>query len=223
MGACLVGGLNNWDRVASYRKEWEASSGGSASAEQWAAEFRALVPRKELYQDRFVILSRGPYSAVEAADVGFEPAEWLELSLGIRREHELTHYFTRRVFGAMRNNIFDEILADWAALIRVFGNYRARRALLFLGLEDHPRYRSGGRLETYRGDPPISDAALRITGELTVRAARNLEVWTEGRPELEQGLEGLARLTTMLGGLTLEELAWGSLEERAPLALTSES
>ena len=71
-------------------------------------ELGRLAADKPRYQDRFVILSRGPYSAVPAADTGLSEAEWLERSLVIRREHELTHYFTYRLFGSMRNHLLDE-------------------------------------------------------------------------------------------------------------------
>ena len=35
-----------------------------------------IVPYRELYQDRFILLSDGPYSAVPAADLGLDDAEW---------------------------------------------------------------------------------------------------------------------------------------------------
>ena len=60
MGACIVKGLNNWDRIAAHRAKWERDQPGGATESAWNDEFRRLVPRKELYQDRFIILSRGP-------------------------------------------------------------------------------------------------------------------------------------------------------------------
>jgi hypothetical protein len=111
MGACLVRGLNDWDRVGAYRREWESRNPFG----DWSAEFRALVPRKELCQDRFMILSRpgGPYR--------FSEDEWRPLSLSIRREHEATHYLTLRVAGAMRDSLVDELVADYVGLVRTFG------------------------------------------------------------------------------------------------------
>src|SRR5207237_7151624 len=117
----------------------------------WSEEFRALVPKKELYEDRFIILSTGPYSGVPAERTGFSEDVWLPLSLSIRREHEATHYFTLRAAGTMRNNLVDELVADFVGLVRTFGRYREDLALLFFGLEDFPAYREGGRLQTYRG------------------------------------------------------------------------
>ena len=59
MGAYMVSGLNNWDRIVEHRRRWEAE-GGDRSETGWQEEFRRLVPRKELYQDRFLIISDGP-------------------------------------------------------------------------------------------------------------------------------------------------------------------
>jgi hypothetical protein len=207
MGACIVTGLNNWSRIDDYRARWTSALGRPPADGEWAAEFQRLVPRKELYQDRFIILSRGPYSAIAARDAGFDEGEWFDRSLTIRREHELTHYFTYRVFGSMRNNVFDELIADFVGLVRTFGAYRADLALRFLGLEAHPAFRAGGRLEVYRGQPPLSDEAFAAVRTLAVKSAHNLETFAARRPELLQDLGALGRLTFALTTLTLEELA----------------
>ena len=207
MGACIVKGLNNWSRIQVYRAEWERDAGADATEEGWAEEFQRIIPRKDLYQDRFIILSRGPYSAIAARDVGLDEAEWLDRSLAIRREHELTHYFTYRVFNAIRNNVFDELIADFVGLVRAFGCYRADLALRFLGLEAYPAFRAGGRLEVYRGKPPLSDEAFAVARTLAVQSARNLEAFAQARPERLQTLAALGTLTFALTTMTLEELA----------------
>jgi hypothetical protein len=206
MGACIVKGLNNWSRIRAYRARWEEEL-GSTNDDDWAAEFQQLIPRKELYQDRFIILSRGPYSAIPARDAGFDEAEWLERSLVLRRDHELTHYFTYRVFNAIRNNVFDELIADFVGLVRACGAYRADLALRFLGLEGYPAWRPGGRLEVYRGKPPLSDEAFGVARTLTVRGARNLETFAQEHPECVKDLRSLGALTFALTTTTLEELA----------------
>jgi len=216
MGACIVKGLNNWSRIRALRAEWEREVGADATEEGWADEFQRIIPRKELYQDRFIILSRGPYSAIAARDIGIDDAEWLDRSLTIRREHELTHYFTYRVFGSIRNNIFDELIADFVGLVRAFGRYRADLALRFLGLESHPAFRAGGRLEVYRGKPPLSDPAFAIARELAVRSARNLETFSAGHPELLRDLAALGSLTFALSTMTLEELASNEMARLVP-------
>ena len=64
MGACFVKGLNNWDRVARYRRVWEAENGTAGDDDAWREELGRFAAQKARYQDRFVILSRGPYSGV---------------------------------------------------------------------------------------------------------------------------------------------------------------
>jgi hypothetical protein len=207
MGACIVTGLNNWDRVKSHRRRWEETQTGFVTEQDWAEELRRLRARKEMYQDRFIILSRGPYSAVTEHDIGYDTEEWLIRSLVIRREHELTHYFTYRVFGYMRNHVHDEVVADGIGLVRAFGHYRSDLAFRFLGLESYPHYRRGGRLENYRGKPPLSDDAFRVLQSLAHRCINNLAMLFEDRREQLADLGTLAQLTSAMATLTLEELA----------------
>lgn len=204
MGACLVKGLNNWSRVAAYRRNWASSAGNDAAA--WAEEFKRLVPRKDLYQDRVVLLSRGPYSAVPAADVGLEDDAWRALSVAIRREHELTHYLTYRVFGSMRSHVVDEIVADFIGLSLGYGHYRADLAARFFGLES-ARFRPGGRLAHYLGEPPLSPGAFEVVQALTRSALANLEAMAREHPVSSGDLAFVGRLSLALAGLTIEELA----------------
>ena len=204
MGACLVKGLNNWSRVADYRASWEAAH----PHEHWADEFQRMIPRKELYQDRLIILSTGPYSATAAADVGLDPREWLDRSLVIRRDHELTHYFVYRLFGVMRSHAFDEVVADFIGTGRAFGRFRPDLALRFLGLEAFPSYRAGGRLEMYRADPPLTDAAAEVVRALVWRSIAGLSALTaRWTPADWDDLGRVAALLFSVSQLTLEELA----------------
>jgi hypothetical protein len=205
MGACIVNGLNNWDRVAAYRSHWELEHQDEAMAGGWSEEFKRMAANKSLYQDRFIILSRGPYSAIEAGTVRMNEDDWLAKSLVIRREHECTHYFTYRVFRTMRNNLLDELIADFVGLVRAFGGYRDDLARIFLGLEAFPAIRPGSRIEVYRGD--LSDAALSAVAGLCVDATHNLQKLAEANPDLADDLPALARTIFSLYLLTLEELA----------------
>jgi len=218
MGACIVAGLNNWDRVARYRAQFEESTGTRGDEAAWLEEFKRLVPQKALYQDRFILLSRGPYSAVPASAVRRDQADWLRLSLDIRREHECTHYFTCRVFGSMRNNLLDEIIADFAGLMRVFGHYDGDLALRFLGLENHPRYREGGRLESYLGDPPLSASACVVLRSLVFQAVRNIENFADGHEALQKD-DATGLMVAALTAMTLEELAAANVAERLDAVL----
>jgi len=206
MGACAVTGLNNWDRVRQYRHNWEEK--GFGGEEAWASEFQRMAAHKELYQDRLLILSDGPYSGVSGACLGLTDEDWREKSIIIRMEHECAHYFTKRVLGSMRDNVLDELMADYAGIVASEGGYRSNWFLRFMGLENFPEYRSGGRLENYRGSPALSDGAFRILADLTSRATGNLEKFDVEQCGNEQRdmLSGAAALLA-LSSFTLEELA----------------
>jgi hypothetical protein len=121
MGACFVKGLNNWDRVTRHRRVWEAENGTAGDEDAWREELGRFAAQKARYQDRFVILSRGPYSGVPGSEVRVTETEWLERSLIVRAEHESTHDPTWRLFGTCAAAI-DET-ADFVGLVRVPGVY----------------------------------------------------------------------------------------------------
>lgn len=212
MGACIVTGLNNWDRIAAYREAWARHQPDGAREEAWSEEFARLVPQKALYQDRFIILSRGPYSQVGARDARMDENEWLARSLVIRREHELTHYFTYRVFGLLRSHASDELVADFVGLVRACGTYRGDLARLFLGIEGFPAFRAGGRLDGYRGQPPLSDEAFTVLTRIVHAAIDNLERVAQAEAGQLVDLGRLARLTHALSTVPLDELADEGLE-----------
>jgi hypothetical protein len=206
MGACIVSGFNNWDRIRQYRQKWSEEN-STNSETNWQKEFQHLIPQKQLYQDKFIILSDGCYSNISAKDMGLEERQWQHLSLTIRLEHECTHYFTRRLFKSMQNNIFDELIADYRGIVAAIGHYRADWFLHFLGLESFPNYRQGARLENYRGNPPLSDGAFEILQALVKTAAANLQHFhTEYKGDFTT-LNNQPSILVALSYLTLEELA----------------
>ncbi|HYH79257.1 MAG TPA: hypothetical protein VEX86_05655 [Longimicrobium sp.] len=207
MGACIVGGYNNWDRVAAIRGAWEAANPGAASAGGWTAYFRGeVVPRRERYQDRFILLSTGPYSAVPAEALGMDEDEWRRKSLAVRLEHECAHYFTRRVYGSMRNSLHDELIADYQGIRAAEGRYAGGWFLRFMGVEGDT-YREGGRLQNYRGTPPLSAAAFTVLQAMVRSAAANLEAIDALRPRGAAPVEETARALRALTRLSLEALA----------------
>jgi hypothetical protein len=175
MGACLVKGLADWERVGAYRLAWERRLGRASSEAEWSAEMAAnLAPNKELWQDRLILLSDGPYSAVPAAELGLAEGEWRERSLAIRLAHESFHYLTLRRAGAIRSHLLDELVADYAGLTAAFGVYEPGLALRFLGLDRLPEIRADGRLAVYRG--ALSDGSVAVLARLLERAAAALAV-----------------------------------------------
>ncbi len=207
MGACMVAGYNNWERIRRYRQKWSQTYPANCTDFAWKQEFRRLIPQKKLYQDRFIILSDGFYSNVPPQDMKLSESEWRNLSLTIRLEHECTHYFTRRLFNSMQNNLLDELIADYRGIVAAIGYYRADWFLRFIGLESFPDFRASGRLSNYRGQPPLSDRAFKILQALVVAAAHNLEHFDRKyAQELNQN-HNQPLMLIALTYLTLEELA----------------
>lgn len=209
VGASIIGGYNNWDRIASLRRAWEASDPvGSPAA--WAARWREIVREPALYQDRFIVLGSGPYSGAAAAEVGLDEAAWTQRSIAIRLEHECTHHFTRRALGSMRNRIADELIADYMGIVAAAGRFRADWLVRFLGLERHPVYRPGGRLEEYRGDLALDGGSFRVLCAAVARCARNLEAIDQLRPPWTGSPDAAADKAEMilaLAAIGLEGLA----------------
>jgi hypothetical protein len=224
LGACMVSGYNNWGRVAELRRRWEAGALPVPGAADWSAAFATLKERRELYQDRFILLSHGPYSGVPAQAMELPDEEWRQRSVTIRLEHECAHYLTRRVLGSMRNNLLDELLADCAGIVAAAGRFRADWFLRFMGLEEEEGCRPGGRLWNYRGDPSLSDGAFVVLQRLVRAAALRLQ---EADAALEGGSRtpvGRARVLLALAQLTLEEIAAGEAEVRlSELAVPAEA
>lgn len=207
MGATAIGGYVNWGRVAELRRRFDAGELEAGGAADWSAAFRWIRERRELYQDRFVLLAPGGYSGVAAADLGLGEDEWLRMSLAIRLEHECAHYFTRRVLGSMRNALHDELIADYAGTVGAVGRFRADWFLRFMGLEDPSSYRPGGRLESYRGTSPLSDSAFAVLQALVRSAAHNLEQADRQLRPAPSAKLSMSAMLLALASLTLEELA----------------
>lgn len=207
MGSCIVAGYNNWHRVRQYQQQWLDKNLYQCSDTAWAEEFQRLIQRPELYRDKFILLSQGAYSNVPATQLGLDTQQWQELSWKIRLEHECTHHVTRCWFGSMRNNILDELIADYRGIVRAIGKYRADWFLHFVGLEGFPAYRQGGRLENYRGDPPLSQTAFKVLQGLVKTAAENLEEFEQNYCQSEKNSQEEMAILIALTTLRLEELA----------------
>jgi hypothetical protein len=207
-GAAMVAGLNNWERIGALRREWEARPRDIGEEASWPAAWQRLQARRELYQDRLILLSDGPYSGVPAAAMGLAEDDWRRLSLIIRREHECAHYFTRRAYGSMRNHLLDELLADYAGIAAAAGAYRADWFLRFLGLDGPGGGRAARRLDLYRGDPPVSGGALHALEAVAARAAANVEACERARwPGGPPGAFERASMVRAIASLGLDEIA----------------
>jgi hypothetical protein len=219
VGASIIGGYNNWDRIASLRRAWEASDATSGSPSEWAARWREIVRDPGLYQDRFIVLGSGPYSGTAAADLGLGEAEWARISIAIRLEHECTHHFTRRVLGSMRNRLGDELIADYMGIVEATGSFRADWLVRFLGLERHSVFRPGGRLEEYRGGLALDGGSFRVLGAAVERCARNLEAIDRLRPPWTRSPDSAADKAEMI--LALAAIGLEGLAAESAVALYS--
>lgn len=215
MGACIVGGYNDWSRVRNLRAVWSAqraAAGTGTDDAAWRLEFQRIAAMRELYQDRFVVLSRGPYSGVAASELGLSDDEWSRLSLVIRMEHECAHYFTRRVFGSMRNSLLDELIADYTGIVVARGQFEPRWLEHFMGVE-HDEFRRGGRLENYRGAPALGDAAFIVLQALVRSATCTLDHFdrlvrgSDAPRALPPSLDEIAWSITAIAATGLEGLA----------------
>ena len=148
--------------------------------------------------------STGSYSNVAAADLHLGDREWRRLSVEIRIVHECTHYAMKRIYSQMRNNLQDEIIADAMGLVSATGTFRSDWFMRFMGLENHPVSKPGGRLTVYRGEPPLSEAAFQILLTMLVQAALNIEALF---PPGSNAQAAYARIMEELATATLESLS----------------
>ena len=110
--------------------------------------FTLRTQAEKISGHRLILLGQAPYSNVPAQRLGLEEEDWLRRSFRLRLAHECAHYETLRLFGDMKNNALDEILADALGQLAAFGSFSAERQRLFFGLEP----RTGictGRLSFY--------------------------------------------------------------------------
>jgi len=158
----------NWPRIHAHLAAFPE--------EERAAELKRFTAVRENYVDMLVVLSRGPYSHVDAAAVGETEAEWLAHSDTIRRYHELTHVICRRLYPGDIAPIRDELVADAVGLYAAYGCFDPETEKLFLGIRDG-RY-VGGRLGNYTDIPEALTGAVCAALE-RIRAMTYKQAGTE--------------------------------------------
>lgn len=157
MGASFINGINNWDRIYRLKANWLIHN----PTGNWNIHFKEhILPKPHLFKDKLVVLSTKAYSGIKCEGIGVSKDSWEFLSLIIRREHECAHLFTLKYYGCMANNMHDEIIADYAGITKVLGHFNKEWFLQFIGLENYPNYRKGGRLENYQGSTKLSKEAF---------------------------------------------------------------
>ena len=208
MGAAIISGFVNWNRLHQLRDQWLSERVEDPFAEvMWRQELtNHILPHKQLYQDTFIILSDGYYSDVAPDAVGLSADEWQTASHTIRLVHESTHYLMRRLGIARPNHLLDELIADFRGIVAVNGRFRADWFLHFMGLEAFPHCRETGRLHIYRRQLSMSDTAFTLLQRLVYQAALNLEAFYNQESTRIVTPQQQMQLVLALASLTLEEL-----------------
>ncbi len=202
MGAAIIKGLINWNRIKQLQKQWVSHH----PLGNWNTFFKnSVIPNKTLYQDKLIVLSKKNYSGVAAATLGLEREEWLEYSLNIRLEHECAHYFTYRYLGTMRNNMHDELIADYMGITKVLGHFKSDWFLAFIGLEGS-MFKKGGRMKNYLGKPELSTKAFDVLKYIMIAASENVSSFNHSLNVNKVETNSTLQLLTLCS-TSLEEMA----------------
>ena len=204
VNAQMIAGVVNWDRVNRYRARWSESVDPLTAAQGWQAEMgRVAKTTPELFYDRLILVTRAPYGGRTAKDLGVDMEEtaWRQASTKLRTEHEFAHYATKRLYGTMRLNLLDELIADAMGMTHALGVFRSTWFLGALGLKDWPEVPATARAHTYRGD--LSDEGFRLACEVSAHAAQALEMM----PAPDHTVRARGQYLLTLSALTLDVLA----------------
>lgn len=203
MGAVLINGINNWERLTILKNKWLATN----TFGNWTKEFTCnVLPNKNLYKDNLIILSTKPYSNVAAKQLGLTESLWLSYSISIREEHECTHLYTLKKFGIASNNLHDELIADYIGIVKTIGYYNKSWMLLFMGLEEYPKYRKGARLENYILDNELSQEDFKQLIKVIKIAIENISIFDETCGKLLSTIDQMCRIDALCE-TSLEELS----------------
>lgn len=197
MGACMIKGYNNWDRVEVYKKE-----------KGDAFDFNQLKAEPALYRDVFLLITKAPYSAVPAKKMGLASRQWLAYSNIIRLAHEGTHYETLRLLGSAKNHLLDEFVADYRGIVAALGVFNPQWLLQFWGIGEHLTYEEGGRMKHYLKDVSLSTEDFREVMACIHQAAQQLEAWGHRSPSVYTP-EGRQEALFTITQLTLRQMASG--------------
>jgi len=118
--------------------------------------------------NRFIILSHKPYSNTPSEVMELDCDLWREKSYTIRKHHECTHLYTNQNFGSAKNNLHDELIADFCGIWAAFSEYRADYFIKFL---------AQGRLKIYVEG--LNSTSVTVIEKLAHIAAIWIEKWSK--------------------------------------------
>jgi hypothetical protein len=172
MGALLINGINNWDRL-NFLKENK-----NAIFKDVNMGFKEMITQNPgLFKDKIIVLSKKNYSNVPATKLNLNPSKWLSLSYIIRLEHECTHLYTLKNYGTASNNLHDELIADYIGISKALGVFDKDWMLMFLGLENFPNYRKGARLENYIANLNLASETFKNLTNIVFNAIKNIALF----------------------------------------------
>ncbi|GGF05507.1 DUF7005 family protein [Flavobacterium limi] len=200
MGAVLINGINNWERIKILKSQWLAKNPFG----NWNQEFSNVILNKPLYKDRLIILSTKPYSNVSAKQLGLDEDIWISNSVSIRLEHELTHLYTLKRYGHASNNLHDELIADYIGIVKTIGYYDKWWMQNFMGLEEYPKYRRGARLENYVQENRLSQEDFKQLIKIVKNAIETIAIFDEKIGKLASSKDESCRIEALCEtGLTI--------------------
>lgn len=120
-------------------------------------------------KQRFLVLSKKYYSNTEPKYMSLSSEEWREKSMIIRREHECTHYYTKKFYGRASNNLHDELIADFIGIYEAFGYYKAKLFKHFMGIDGTHE----GRLSLYTVG--LSQEVRDVVADIACKCSEHLE------------------------------------------------
>ncbi len=164
VGAQTFFGLRNWKKIWDHKAAYRMAGG-----DDWLSELRRFDADKAKSRDTLILLSDGPYSALNWQKTPYSEEEWRRVSLNIRTFHECAHVVCRRTYPDQVLPLWDELTADLTGLRFATGSYDASLAAAFLGVTAEG-YTAGGRLTHYLSAGEDPDKAARelwkIIGQL---------------------------------------------------------
>ncbi|HEX8017595.1 MAG TPA: hypothetical protein VF465_20380 [Flavobacterium sp.] len=200
MGAVLINGINNWERINILKNRWLAKNPSG----NWNQEFSNVILNKSLYKDKLIILSTKPYSNVPANQLGLNDDIWISHSISIRKEHEFTHLYTLKRYGLASNNLHDELIADYIGIIKTIGYFDKGWMLNFMGLEEYPKYRRGARLENYIKENRLSQEDFKQLITIIKNAIETIAIFDKKMGKLISAKDQRCRIEALCEtGLTI--------------------
>lgn len=194
MGAFLANGINNWARIHNLKEKWTVNN----PLGNWNNEFSEnILPNPETYKDKIIVLSTKPYSNVPADQLGLFQEKWKAYSYTIRLEHECTHLYTLKRYGAASNNLHDELIADYIGICKAFGRYNKEWMLAFMGLEDYPQYRKGARLENYLKNIQIHEGDFQKLTDIIKSAIETIACFDDELGPIKSDKDQIARIESL--------------------------